>query len=610
MIRTGLIIDPNEGFVEFPQFTEFSFLKEVEEAVFTRREGGYTWCSDIEHVLEENTGEPYLADARKPFYFCGDKIPGGRYFELFPYHYYDREEEEILGGPIRYKLILKNISEKKITVYIDGQGYVTDWNHYKTWEGALRGDNKMTFDLEPGEVRTLWEEPALKGGLPWSGIALGRATGDIWVCDYAYSGEEDPGLDGVQPQPDLTWPPYLLASFTRGTADWNAADIELFPKARDEQDNIQLSALKEKAYSIAIAYSPGGPITNLCEYKMFEPTFKDDVFSATDPLTEKSHIFFGGNYPVMYHFSLPMVNDTDEKKEVNFYLCSNDFYNVDTIAGIWINGRMLHRRVPVIGKDSHWRVFSMFLEPGTSEVAEFIVIPLGSCWGGMIATLEITSPEKKKNLEAGSSERDYEKRISPYGWEPNEYWLDHVHTFVEDNMSRKSGGIVFLGDSLTERFPVDQFFPEKGIINRGIGGDQIEAVLMRLDVSVYDLKPRKLFLQVGINDILFPRTELDNLKRRYGLLLNKLDKYCDGTEIIMQTLLPLTGEFSGYNDDVLKFNDDIRRLAFEHKYRLIDLHSHFCDQNGLLDETLTEDGVHLSIEGYKVWAKLLEEFVS
>lgn len=361
-------------------------------ARFTREPNTWSWISDIEHALEETTGEPFIADVPRPYYWCGDRIPGGRNFELFPYHYYDKVEEDILARRINYTLRVKNIVERDVTVEIFGMGTTRDWDHYKTWEGALRGDGKQTFTLKPGEERVLWEEKQLVGDLPWSGIILGKADGDLWVCDYIYLGDTDPGYVHAEPQPDLAWPPYLLASYTRGGVDWNAARIDLFPERRDPGGRLPLAAIGNGAWNMAFGYSPGGPITNLCEYKAMEPTFPEDVLSVLDPVSGKEHLFFGGNYPIMYKFRLPVVNDSTERKSIRFYLCSNDKFNVDTIAGVWIQERMLACRVPMVSKNKQWRIFTLTLDPGEeSEAVDFIVVPLGSRWGGMIGTVEITS---------------------------------------------------------------------------------------------------------------------------------------------------------------------------------------------------------------------------
>jgi len=387
--RGELTIRTDEDFHSFPADKEPIYLTENEDVTFNRHENTYTWMSDVERVTWVDREEIFLADSDPAYYLCGDVIPGGRHFELFPYHfYYQEEKDKLLGDRINYALIAQNISDEEVTIEIEGKGTTTDWDHYKTWEGAFQGKGQETIRLQPGEIHTLWREKELEPDLPWSAIVLGTTTGDILVADYAYLSEEDPGIEEAEQMPDIAWDPYYLASFTRGTVDWNGADIVYFPDKRDEQNRIPLSAVEDNIYSIAIGYSPGGPVNNLCEYRVIEPTFAEDELIVEDPLSGKSHPFFGGNYPIMYHFSLPLVNNTDDKKTVNFYLASNDIYNVDTIAGVWIEEEMHHKRVPALGRNEHWHVFDIQLAPNETKETDFIVVPLGSRWGGMIASLQ------------------------------------------------------------------------------------------------------------------------------------------------------------------------------------------------------------------------------
>ena len=81
---------------------------------------------------------------------------------------------------------------------------------------------------------------------------------------------------------------------------------------------------------------------------------------------------------------------------------------------------------------------------------------------------------------------------------PKAHYEEMVKMF--DDMHEDSGGIVFLGDSITEFLNVDEFLPSYHIIKRGIAGDTTSGVLRRLG-EVIALKPRKLFLLIGTNDI-------------------------------------------------------------------------------------------------------------
>ena len=300
------------------------FLTEP-QATLTRGTSETVWVSDIEHVTWKATGEVFLADTTRPVVMARDRIRAGNRFQLFPYHFISREEAGRLGGVPKYRLAARNDTSAPVTLAIEGMGAVTDWNHDRAWTAAILGEGATTVTLAPGAEHTIWQTRSLRPDFPWSAIVLGTATGDLTVADYCFLGDADPlappdpssppssfRLHPSSPpqMPDLAWPPYLLASFTRGTGDWFTGDIGILPQARDARGGIPLSRLAGKITSVAFGYSPGGPVTDLCEYKQVQPSFASDTLTVKDPASGWSHVFFGGNYPVMYRLPLALSNDT------------------------------------------------------------------------------------------------------------------------------------------------------------------------------------------------------------------------------------------------------------------------------------------------------------
>ena len=59
------------------------------------------------------------------------------------------------------------------------------------------------------------------------------------------------------------------------------------------------------------------------------------------------------------------------------------------------------------------------------------------------------------------------------------------------------GGVIFLGNSITDGGEWAELFPGIQVLNRGISGDYSTGVLNRL-AEVYNRKPDKLFLLIGV----------------------------------------------------------------------------------------------------------------
>ena len=103
---------------------------------------------------------------------------------------------------------------------------------------------------------------------------------------------------------------------------------------------------------------------------------------------------------------------------------------------------------------------------------------------------------------------------------------------------RLNHDVVFLGDSLTDFYPIEEFTDVK-IVNRGIAGDTTSDVMHRVS-EVVELKPKKLFLQIGINDMIRKSARTltaQALAERIFAVVSKFDK--TETEIkILSKYLP------------------------------------------------------------------------
>ena len=189
---------------------------------------------------------------------------------------------------------------------------------------------------------------------------------------------------------------------------------------------------------------------------------------------------------------------------------------------------------------------------------------------------------------------------------PGDYWRGRMATFDGEKSSIQPGGVVMVGDSLTERFPnLDQIFTDTQVLNRGIGGERIDHIATRIDSTITAHNPERIFLLCGINDILYPVLTTEQRMENYSWLVAQLQTAAPDATITLQTVLPTSRNWAGKNAEVLEFNDFIRELALARNLPLIDLHPLFTDHQGELAAVYTNDGVHLNEAGYAVWAEAL-----
>src|SRR5437764_8699897 len=61
--------------------------------------------------------------------------------------------------------------------------------------------------------------------------------------------------------------------------------------------------------------------------------------------------------------------------------------------------------------------------------------------------------------------------------------------------------VVFFGDSITDIWKLEDYFPGKPYVNRGIGGQTTPQMLVRYRQDVIDLQPKVVVILAGTNDI-------------------------------------------------------------------------------------------------------------
>jgi len=63
------------------------------------------------------------------------------------------------------------------------------------------------------------------------------------------------------------------------------------------------------------------------------------------------------------------------------------------------------------------------------------------------------------------------------------------------------------------------------------------------------------------------------------------------------------------NTKIYKINNRLRFICKEKDLRFIDILPDFLNKNGEMDAEYTYDGVHLTEQGYILWAELVKEYL-
>lgn len=188
------------------------------------------------------------------------------------------------------------------------------------------------------------------------------------------------------------------------------------------------------------------------------------------------------------------------------------------------------------------------------------------------------------------------------------YYYDQKLSMFEQ-MPTPKNVIIWLGDSITDGGEWSELFPNYNTMNRGISADNTFGILYRLH-EIIRRKPKKLFILIGINDI--GRNIPDEvIVKNYRKIIDSIRLQSPATAIYIQSILPTNNNFTDFKnhqnktEHVLFVNTALKKLCTEKKITYVNLYDSFIDAEGKLDKRYTNDGLHLTGEGYLKWKEVL-----
>ncbi len=177
---------------------------------------------------------------------------------------------------------------------------------------------------------------------------------------------------------------------------------------------------------------------------------------------------------------------------------------------------------------------------------------------------------------------------------------------------RKAVGSVknlFYGDSITDAWPLQEFFPNYSVLNRGIPGDNVYGLHLRIAEDVFPYSPKRVFMMIGINGIEEPADVLlAHIKSVADDISNKK------IDVAMSTILPLRNPDNWnrfqYQDKIVQINAALREEARKQGHIFLDYHSVVKDSSGqLAAECAQPDGTHLTFEAYCRMAEVVRPYL-
>lgn len=170
--------------------------------------------------------------------------------------------------------------------------------------------------------------------------------------------------------------------------------------------------------------------------------------------------------------------------------------------------------------------------------------------------------------------------------------------------------IIFLGNSITDNCEWAELFQNNRIKNRGIGGDDTDGILERLN-EVISSNPEKIFIMIGTNDLAYGKS-VDHVVSNYYKIIDSIQLKSPDTKIFIQSVLPVEDAIhtTRQNTDIMSINTELQKLSSQKDAIYIDLFTIFKTENNKLNPKYSIDGLHINGLGYQVWKEAIEKYVN
>lgn len=170
--------------------------------------------------------------------------------------------------------------------------------------------------------------------------------------------------------------------------------------------------------------------------------------------------------------------------------------------------------------------------------------------------------------------------------------------------------MVFLGDSITDGWRLNEYFPERDFVNRGISGQITGEMLGRMKADVIDLRPALVLALAGTNDIA-RGVSVQTIQNNLTMIAELAEAH--RIKPLFASLLPVSDYHKDRNPQfeqsgrrppavIRELNTWLAGFCRQRNYVYVDYFTATVDQAGMLQARLSDDGLHPNSAGYRLMA--------
>jgi lysophospholipase L1-like esterase len=190
------------------------------------------------------------------------------------------------------------------------------------------------------------------------------------------------------------------------------------------------------------------------------------------------------------------------------------------------------------------------------------------------------------------------------------------HESMNKRVKEGNVDLLLIGDSITQgwegagKAAWAKHFGDRNAVNLGIGGDRTQHVLWRLDNgNIEGISPKLAVLMIGTNNS--GTNTPEQIAEGITEIVKKLNTKLPETQVLILGVFPRGASESDAKRQVnQKTNAIVSKLADGKRVHYLDIGKSFLTEDGTLTREVMPDLLHLSPQGYTIWAEAIEPFVS
>ena len=215
------------------------------------------------------------------------------------------------------------------------------------------------------------------------------------------------------------------------------------------------------------------------------------------------------------------------------------------------------------------------------------------------------------------SDANFQALLTALQYETRDPDRDELKRYAEDNQrlaAPQPGNprVVFMGDSITDAWRLNEYYPGRDFVNRGISGQVTGQMLARFLPDVVSLHPAAVLILAGTNDIR-RQTDIVTTESNLTAMCDLADHH--RIKVILASLLPVHDYNAVLNagfeqskkrsPQVIRLlNDWLMMFAQKRGYVFLNYCQPMLDVRAMLTKEYSDDGLHPNPAGYRVMAPL------